>query len=431
MSKLRLILLFITTINLIILSQYLLSNPLTQVPFSLLSPNLSASHSDHPQDPPTFLPLKDPRLTKSPWTWFMSSLNDTQEPNSPLHLLFPSPPSNSTLLCLNAHDRRNGSKNFYALANPNSLPHNSTLLPGLTVVSDTYYDYNNLWHSISTVVPFIAWHRKNECARPKRWVLFHWGELRTEMGSWVKSLTEGATGNEVKIEDFEEFEGFGSVCFERAVVFRHAEKGLPAGEREKVYDMIRCRVRDYCGVNFDGLRNEIRVTLLLRVGGRAFKNESAVAGVFQGECEKVDGCAMKIAWPHNMTFCDQVKLLSDTDILVSAHGAQMTNLIFMDKNSSVMEFFPKGWLEHAGVGQFAFKWMAGYTGMRHQGQWKDIEGEDCPHDDNANCFAFYKNGKIGHDEAYFATWMADVLREVKASKSSNKQEIQQSECPCS
>ncbi|XP_020258186.1 uncharacterized protein LOC109834560 [Asparagus officinalis] len=238
------------------------------------------------------------------------------------------------------------------------------------------------------------------------------------MANWVKTLAEATVGDEVRIEDFEGF-GDGAVCFERAVEFRHLERGLEREGRERVYDMMRCRARDYCGVKVNGESGgEIRVTLLLRVGGRAFKNESAVIGVFERECGKVDGCGMK------------VRLLSETDILVSSHGAQMTNMIFMNKNSSVMEFFPKGWLEHAGVGQYVFKWMASWSGMRHQGQWKDQEGENCPYDNNSQCFNFYKDGKVGHDEAYFATWMADVLDEVKELKRSAKQEIKESACHC-
>jgi capsular polysaccharide biosynthesis protein len=37
-----------------------------------------------------------------------------------------------------------------------------------------------------------------------------------------------------------------------------------------------------------------------------------------------------------------VRLLSATDVLISAHGAQMTNMMFMDRNSSIMEFYPMG-----------------------------------------------------------------------------------------
>ena len=97
-----------------------------------------------------------------------------------------------------------------------------------------------------------------------------------------------------------------------------------------------------------------------------------------------------------------------------------------------MEFFPKWWLELAGVGQYVLQWMANWVGMRHQGQWKDQEGDKCPYDNNADCFTFYNDGKIGRDEAYFASWTANILKEVRESKlSSTKQQVKQSACPCS
>lgn len=123
--------------------------------------------------------------------------------------------------------------------------------------------------------------------------------------------------------------------------------------------------------------------------------------------------------------------MTETDILVSGHGAQLTNMIFMNKNSSLLEFFPKGWLELAGVGQYVYLWMADWSGMRHRGQWRDPEGEKCPYDNKADCFSFYKDQKVGHNETYFASWMARVLQEVKASRGSNQQEVEQSTCSCS
>ena len=71
--------------------------------------------------------------------------------------------------------------------------------------------------------------------------------------------------------------------------------------------------------------------------------------------------------------------MSNTDIVASPHGAQLTNMLFMDRNSSIMEFFPKGWLELAGLGQYAHHWMADLSGMKHQGAWWDPNGEkECP-----------------------------------------------------
>ncbi|XP_020111117.1 uncharacterized protein LOC109726090 [Ananas comosus] len=377
------------------------------------------------RDSVTFLPLKDLRFADHPTsghTWFMSSMNDTVEPGEAEYLHFPSEASSGRVLCLSAHDDSDGSKNSYALAWLEALPRGATLLPGLTFVSDTYYDYSNLWHGLSAVLPFAAWHQRSKCAVPARWVLFHWGELRRTMGRWVWSVAEAAIGN-VVIEMFDGSNSTGQdpACFEEAVVFRH-NKGAMSRERdEEVFDMLRCKARAYCKVGEAAVgdpKAAVRTTLLLRSGARSFKNESAVIAVFERECRKVDGCRITVARPDNLTFCDQVKLLSETDVLVSPHGAQITNMFFMDKDSSIMEFYPKGWKELAGAGQYVFRWMAEWAGMRHQGSWWEPDsGELCPSQtDKLQCFFSYKDLQIGHDEAYFARWASRVLGEVKERK---------------
>ena len=110
--------------------------------------------------------------------------------------------------------------------------------------------------------------------------------------------------------------------------------------------------------------------------------------------------------------------MTNTDIVASPHGAQLTNMVFMDKNSSIMEFFPKGWLELAGVGQFAHHWMADMSGMNHTGTWHDRLGEkECPNPQQDQlCFDFYKDGKVGHNETHFAEWASKVLNHVRTSK---------------
>lgn len=107
-----------------------------------------------------------------------------------------------------------------------------------------------------------------------------------------------------------------------------------------------------------------------------------------------------------------------TDVVASPHGAQLTNMLFMDRNSSVMEFFPKGWLELAGVGQYAHHWMADQSGMNHRGAWWDpLVKKECPFpQQDLDCFNFYKNGKVGHNETHFAEWARIVLDQVRISK---------------
>lgn len=129
--------------------------------------------------------------------------------------------------------------------------------------------------------------------------------------------------------------------------------------------------------------------------------------------------------------------MSLTDILISPHGAQLTNMFLMDKNSSVLEFFPKGWLKIAGVGQYVYHWIASWSGMKHQGAWRDPDGDSCPYsDDDKRCMSIYKNGKIGYSKTYFSEWARRVLNEVRIRKkeeltSKNSSHLTSTGCYCS
>jgi len=92
----------------------------------------------------------------------------------------------------------------------------------------------------------------------------------------------------------------------------------------------------------------------------------------------------------------------------------MTNMMFMDRNSSVMEFYPLGWRQRAGGGQFVYRWMADGTGMRHGGSWWEPVGEPCP--DNPDILDCWKERQIGHNETYFAEWAARVFAAAKERK---------------
>ncbi|KAK9166237.1 hypothetical protein Scep_001428 [Stephania cephalantha] len=389
----------------------------------------------------TFLPLKDLRYSNTALqghTWFMSSTYDKQDDDGSVQYQhFPSKASNGRLLCLKGQDTHDGVWNSYALAWPDTLPHNATLLKGLTFVSYNHYNYENIWHGLSAVMPFVAWHVKGACrAVPARWVLYHWGEVRRGMGVWLGELMRATFGEGgVGIENFGGVEGDGGVCLEEAVVMRHNEGGMSRVRREEVYDVLRCRAREYCGVGVRGGDRgnggvNIGMSLLMRNGARSFSNGTAVAGVFQRECLKVAGCRFRVAHSNNLSFCEQVRLMSETDILISPHGAQLTNMFFMDKNSSVMEFFPKGWLKLAGVGQYVFQWIASWSGMRHQGAWRDPNGDPCPYpEDDRRCFNIYKGGLIGHNETQFAEWAQRVLNEVKINKINLQKDMEKQQQP--
>ncbi|KAB5568737.1 hypothetical protein DKX38_002530 [Salix brachista] len=374
----------------------------------------------------TFLPLKDLRFAETAMegsTWFMSSLNDTHEANEAEYLYFPSQMSKGRILCIKGRHASDGTKNSYALVWPEALPRLCHAHEGLDLRVHTYYDYGNLWHGLTGMAPFVGWSMKNNCLNPTRWVLFHWGELRTKTGSWLQHLMQAHFG-EVKIEGFEGEDG--PYCFEKAVVMRHNEGSMGKERKLQVFDLLRCNARRFCGISPAGKGQEtnergepiIRLTLLMRRGSRSFKNAAAVTDIFARECAKVEGCSFKVAQSENLSFCDQVRVMTYTNVVASPHGAQLTNMLFMDRNSSVMEFFPKGWLELAGVGQYAHHWMADQSGMNHRGAWWDpLDKTECPFpQQDLDCFNFYKDGKVGHNKTHFAEWARIVLDQVKISK---------------
>ncbi|KAL9264974.1 hypothetical protein AKJ16_DCAP15043 [Drosera capensis] len=391
----------------------------------------------------TFLPLKDLRFSDTALighTWFMSSLYDTHREGEVQYQEFPSESSQGRILCIKGHDTHDGSWNYYGLAWPGFLPDNATLLKGLTFVSYNHYNYDNIWHGLSSMVPFVAWHVKNGCkVGPARWILYHWGELRFNMGVWLRTLMEATFDGPINIEGFKDY-GAVPVCFDKAVVMRHNEGGMSREKRMEVYDLIRCKARTYCNVTKTRMRTkrgspEIGMTLFMRTGPRSFRNESVVVDIFRKECAKVDGCRLSIAYANNLTVCEQVKLMSSTDILVSPHGAQLTNMFLMDRNSSVMEFFPKGWLKLAGIGQYVYHWIASWSGMRHQGAWRDPVGEGvekCPYpEDDRRCMSVFKNARIGHNATHFAEWSRNVLRDqVNVRKLEQATSSRWGDCAC-
>ncbi|XP_057975959.1 uncharacterized protein LOC131163381 [Malania oleifera] len=434
-----------TCATLVILSQ-IHSLHTTCSPPSLLFPNCSvelAAFTAKLRLAVTFLPLKDLRYAKIPLrghTWFMSSMLDTHADGEVQYQHFPSAASGGSLLCLRGRHTHDGTLNSYALAWPEALPHNAILMEGLTFVSYNHYDYHNIWHGLSAAVPFVAWHLRNRrCSTggPTRWVLYHRGEMRTAMGPWLSHLMAAAFDcSTVNIEGFEEVGDEGVVCFEEAVVMRHNEGGMSRERRMEVYDFLRCKARAYCNISEgasegggDGRRRGvggIGMTVLLRTGARSFRNESAVVGIFERECSRVEGCRLVVAYSNNQSFCEQVKMMRMTDILVSPHGAQLTNMFLMDRNSSVMEFFPKGWLKLAGVGQYVYHWIASWSGMTHQGAWRDPTGDHCPYpDDDHRCMSIFKGGRIGHNHTFFAEWATKVLLEVKTRKMEKEASIRQ------
>lgn len=81
-----------------------------------------------------------------------------------------------------------------------------------------------------------------------------------------------------------------------------------------------------------------RVTLILRRGQRAFRNDQ--------EAEKAVKEALPVGWefnsytPENVTsLAEQLTIAQHTDVLVGVHGAAMTHLLFLPPRARIVEIF--------------------------------------------------------------------------------------------
>jgi hypothetical protein len=102
--------------------------------------------------------------------------------------------------------------------------------------------------------------------------------------------------------------------------------------------------------------------------------------------------------------------MSRTDVLIGAHGGQLTNMIFMQPGGRVMEVFPGGWLEVAGRGQFVYRSLANWTGLHHEGYWRDPSTPPCPTPQDVKaCRSYYKDQAIGIDAAHIGSWLGEVM----------------------
>ncbi|KAG6544208.1 hypothetical protein Mapa_014408 [Marchantia paleacea] len=374
-----------------------------------------------------FLELKDTReagLSDGDRSWFMSAVRSSaaQRNGLPEMFEFPSALSNGRILCFLGNDSSDGTKNRYGLAFKGYLPRGATLLPGLTLVADNYWDYTNIWHGMSALVGFVSWRVAESCVRPSRLLLFHWGELVPSMGAWIDSVLHAAFGARLPVERLGQAApgGPGPVCLERAVVNRRGLGGMSLPNMNAMFLAVRCRARKFCAVDVRGARvgSGIRLTLLIRSGARSLANVTAVTDILSDECRKVDLCQLEISSIADLSFCDQVALMSRTDVLLSTHGAQLTNMMFMSEGGYVMEMMPKGWLEFAGVGQYIYTWLAEWTRLKHEGIWRDTDGPDCPFDasETLKCFFFFKDIHVGLNHTHLALWTAQVLQKAQLNK---------------
>ncbi|KAG0564796.1 hypothetical protein KC19_8G141000 [Ceratodon purpureus] len=351
---------------------------------------------------------------------FMSEVISRNNERGPPELFeFPSGLSHGRHLCFMGNDTSNGTRNSYTFAWEEALPVGAVVLNGTTLVSETEYDHNNPWHSMYNLVQFVYWKLANRCEKADRLILFHQSELRRSMGKWITQIFNAAG---LPTQPYEMPIGDKPICFQKAIVSRLGMGGVPTEIFRELYAQVRCQVRTLCNLpttrsTTENGKRSINITLMVRSGARQWKDQTAWQRVIADQCTKVEGCRWTTMYVANMTFCEQIKSMMETDILVSVHGAQLTNMIFMSQGGRILEMFPKGWLELAGGGQYIYRQLALWNGLVHEGYWRDEDQPECPFkDDSAKCFTFYKDQDVGMNETHVSTWLGRVLEDFRSVK---------------
>lgn len=374
-----------------------------------------------------FFPLKDKKVKGDFHVhhYFISVLKGRgMEQGPPEFFIFPQGENEPRLLCLRGNNTSDGAQNSYALAIKEEIPTGVELVPGMTLLSDTFWDFNNPWHSMYNLLQFVYWRGDSRCSHADNLLLFHQGEYRTTMGSWIKSILQasGLPSSPRSIDALVASNGMRppTVCFEKAVVSRSGIGGMKRRLLSRMFKEARCQARRACNIHVDGAtegdftstsNQRVNVTLVVRKGARGFVDEAAWQRVVKEQCEAVLYCSWSIMYVANLSFCQQVEAMSHTNILLSVHGAQLANIIFMPPGGSVMEMFPLGWLEMAGHGQYIYRNLAKWVDLQHEGYWRDPTTPPCPNSSDVGaCFSHYKDQPLNINVSYIEKWLGDVIK---------------------
>lgn len=102
------------------------------------------------------------------------------------------------------------------------------------------------------------------------------------------------------------------------------------------YWLIRVRDQVWTGLGVDPSRSANKIIYVSRrkARGRFVINEDEVSSFF----EKIGA---EIVCFEDLDFAQQIRLMSQTKMLVSIHGAALTNMLFMPPGGRVVEFIPR------------------------------------------------------------------------------------------
>eukprot|EP00546_Thalassionema_frauenfeldii_P001191 CAMPEP_0178930474 /NCGR_PEP_ID=MMETSP0786-20121207/21248_1 /TAXON_ID=186022 /ORGANISM="Thalassionema frauenfeldii, Strain CCMP 1798" /LENGTH=364 /DNA_ID=CAMNT_0020606991 /DNA_START=217 /DNA_END=1308 /DNA_ORIENTATION=+ len=86
-----------------------------------------------------------------------------------------------------------------------------------------------------------------------------------------------------------------------------------------------------------------KIAIIDRRNNRKLLNVESIAESIREEFG-IKEPEFSVAYFEGASFRDQAKFFSQTDIVISPHGAQLTGMVFMPDNGALLEIYPVGWV---------------------------------------------------------------------------------------
>jgi hypothetical protein len=157
----------------------------------------------------------------------------------------------------------------------------------------------------------------------------------------------------------------GPMCFETAYTFGKSTYLLPG----TLYaDSFRSRIADLYGISYE----RKAITICLRKGKRTILNSVSFVR-FVSDLSPTEYPVRVIDGFENMPFIEQAKIMASSAMFISVHGAALTNIIFMPKDSVVLELSPfrfNYWLYHRIARNAGLRYVR-YTGSLDESMYKE------------------------------------------------------------
>ena len=184
----------------------------------------------------------------------------------------------------------------------------------------------NPFHFAECVLTFFSYSQRNKAERIRRVILFR---EKPPVNTWLAGFQDQVFRN-ATVHYAQEVNK--TICAER-VVFGGTIINLFEGPYHA--ELFRNSVYKSLGITRRPLGRLVQVTFLRRKD-RVLVNTEQIERLLL----EIKDLTLKVVTMDSLSFEEQVRIMAETDLLISPHGAGLTNSIFMQQERAVLELFP-------------------------------------------------------------------------------------------